>query len=804
MGSLKSLKSVEDACVQYNGPGRLVLRRFLEGVFGVERNGDLSLDDFRLKGEKAQQREEQQIKAHDIEGFERARSSISSPRRKEEPLFHRESGLDEVEEQNDSAASRSRSQHTTGASTQMFHSNVNEPSTHATVSKTQVIPEGIHYRPFSQFMSAPNLYAASGSGDAQGQRERFYTAEAQPIPAMDPVIPSPSTLRFRDSLPPERSRYHRINPQNKKRKTEEDEADLGKDSATSAKRKRRGSSFSLTRVALCLDGKRQGVCYHLAKCCSISRSTIASRLSSTFSARRIRTNDSEFKQYYANPGMRNTRQASLDISRTSTDSLPTPCTFEQSPEGPESVAIAFLIEAYIQDLSDIDVESRIKGTLPARENERKNFVNASDNRGVSPLHLAVAYGYPGTCALLMENGADPKALTLKGTAIPDFAKPAERLAGRSPDLSLYTRVLHCRMFVREGEQPLAAGRLSRGKVDARKQRKGGKQKQSNRGTISRELFAGSGVERSGLNNQGSGSSASGVSLPSRSMTMESSTATDPISRAFLIGSSTSFGNPGLPRFTDSPVPASIHRNDSGAMSDFRDFAFPNAVNLGAITQVRQMPARRPEPPLSYMWPSVPGADIPSIATPNYSQPYSQPTHSSATFQQANYGLSFDPMYPSTNTGINMTAEFEPPALVQQPGGNQEGYDYGEEFAELLLSQQGHGMTEQWEQWEFGPNWPTTSYVAGSESLPFSESAAYPSQQRSSQIMQVNPHSGQQQVQYGRNTAAQRQNEQQTEPQAQSGVPSEAVDFPPSSAGPSFRHENDENNHAFDWNFDNPL
>ena len=195
------------------------------------------------------------------------------------------------------------------------------------------------------------------------------------------------------------------------------------------KRKRRTLSLSLSDVASQLDGEVRGLYWHIVKQCSISNMTVASRVSSTLSISKIRTEGSEFQLYYDRPGEND----------------------EQQVPAVEAVAVNIMLNARNHSLDDEQVLQNFNDVLPGSEAERRGFVNVKDWRGVTALHLAVAYGYLGTCGLLLKHGADHTAQTVQETHVWHFSKPAEKLAGN--DVRLYARIKVCRVFVRYGYEP---------------------------------------------------------------------------------------------------------------------------------------------------------------------------------------------------------------------------------------------------------------------------------------------------------------------------------------------------------------
>ena len=205
------------------------------------------------------------------------------------------------------------------------------------------------------------------------------------------------------------------------------------------------TSLTLTNMAKWLDGDKKGKHFRIAK-----ERTVSIHKTSTISSRKARTAASEFGQFYHHPGPNQFNPLAPTISTIPSTVF---ANHEIFPVRPEAVAANCLIDAWRHGLEDAVVSHRLETILPGRADERQSFVNAMDEFGASPLHLAVAYGYPRTCTFLLSHGADPEAVTNKGTNIFDFAEPAATLAGE--DLRLYYRILQCRTFVREGQSPPA-------------------------------------------------------------------------------------------------------------------------------------------------------------------------------------------------------------------------------------------------------------------------------------------------------------------------------------------------------------
>ena len=270
-----------------------------------------------------------------------------------------------------------------------------------------------------------------------------------------------ATAVNQQGLPPRQTTIRFHNDQNalehRDRRIPGDEADRKGGKIKGRRRgnaKRRGPSLTLTDVAMFLDGGIKGIHYQVAKV-----NTIRRRMSSA---------TSEFNRFYRRP------------TNTITAPLPTPCPYPLSPSirpvhsqnapRPEAVATNVITAVWAEGLNDIDARKQLEAMLPIRQDELKTFVSAQDDLGASPLHLAVAYGYPHTCQLLLQNGADPNAKTHKGTSIYDFAESAARRTGE--DLKLYFRILHCRKFVCGGRAPPAPRKSNNVKKGPGKRKKG--------------------------------------------------------------------------------------------------------------------------------------------------------------------------------------------------------------------------------------------------------------------------------------------------------------------------------------------
>jgi hypothetical protein len=221
---------------------------------------------------------------------------------------------------------------------------------------------------------------------------------------------------------------------------------------TSKKRKSPIANFNLSGLADALSrldrGRNRTIYHYILKRVSLTKDTIASRLSTGSSITCPRTSSSDFYLYYHSPGM---------VPTTATTSIPNSVQADfseaESEVGSifESPAVNILKQGWFENESDETILSRLENALPSREDERPHFVNAADHRGVTPLHLAPAYGLPKTCGFLVDQHANYRAVTTSGESIKKFTRPAQRLAGN--DIQLYCRIFNCRTFTTMGKAP---------------------------------------------------------------------------------------------------------------------------------------------------------------------------------------------------------------------------------------------------------------------------------------------------------------------------------------------------------------
>jgi hypothetical protein len=133
------------------------------------------------------------------------------------------------------------------------------------------------------------------------------------------------------------------------------------------------------------------------------------------------------------------------VDETGAVSLP-PLLYEDLP------ATSLLILA--RQLPEAKVTVLFQQHLDRHSHDIRAWINQRDERGVSALHLAVAYGFPCVCATLCQLGSNLKARTVQGNSISRFAQAAERSV-RDTDTPLYWRIGHLREWIDAGEVPPA-------------------------------------------------------------------------------------------------------------------------------------------------------------------------------------------------------------------------------------------------------------------------------------------------------------------------------------------------------------
>lgn len=116
------------------------------------------------------------------------------------------------------------------------------------------------------------------------------------------------------------------------------------------------------------------------------------------------------------------------------------------------IAMAALMEAKAASMSDEEAEAHLLSKLEQKADLATSHAN-TDERGVTALHIAAAYGYPRACRYLMGPGPGPfpSIYTKRGSSVCRFARPAQDFVKQ--DNSLYHRILYCRQWICVGRKP---------------------------------------------------------------------------------------------------------------------------------------------------------------------------------------------------------------------------------------------------------------------------------------------------------------------------------------------------------------
>jgi hypothetical protein len=222
---------------------------------------------------------------------------------------------------------------------------------------------------------------------------------------------------------------------------------------TRSHRQGREDTAKLTSEAISekMDALTDGSGYyaHISRAWTLRADTLASRLSSssstfygasTFESSEDNYFDFQFMQK-ANERLRHPRTANSEYKRFYHNEH-----IIQFEDGLPAIHVVL----YARSLPDEEAARMMNCSLAQVSGDKATWINAHDERGVSALHLAVAFGLIAVCASLVKNGADVTAKTHEGTTIARFSKAAERLAS---DERLYFRITHCREWVKQGLAP---------------------------------------------------------------------------------------------------------------------------------------------------------------------------------------------------------------------------------------------------------------------------------------------------------------------------------------------------------------
>lgn len=389
-----TLQNLVKGIQKAKGPGRQFVRRHLAKRFWGSEEAGADLDNARLKGPRLRkQRDQRQRRAHKAWGRQQMTDAQTAYQHQ------------------DHDSGRPRKVAKTNAAQMSNESSVNgNPSHHG---PTNILDFGArslsHGEPTNRF-SATNSVESSDIINAHYQpasASRRFSASTSPVPSQE-------TIRAPDEA-------HTRKPSSYK------------------------GAFDLGTLANELDdGKTNGFYAFCLRCLSFSRSTIASRLSTLASYPCTRTRKSDFYIYYYAKAVQVPDAMLSRPDSTSADNL-------DILDEPATVAVNILMQAWLNGENDEAVSNLLQEACPERKEEQAHFVNVSDHRGVSPLHLATAYGFIKACCFLIGRNADHKARTANKESVYTFARPAKRLAGNNMPLS--NRITVCREHASLGIEP---------------------------------------------------------------------------------------------------------------------------------------------------------------------------------------------------------------------------------------------------------------------------------------------------------------------------------------------------------------
>ena len=369
-------------------------------------------------------------------------------------------------------------------------------------------------------------------------------------------------------------------------------------------------AFSITSVTRRLDDLKiaePGYFTYIGKRCSATAETIASRLSFTRHSRRSSARSSALKGSSVGSGhnadakddhwsrldqtTRSRRTADSEYARFYHDLEPEQFAPQSRPPSARAqqqdtssmplhehpTAVIALMYAKAHSMLDEEAEAHLRNVLPARLDATRIYMKAADQRGVTALHLAVAYGFVRVCGLILEYDTDQVfhlARTNNDTSMYQFAKPAQKLACK--DLKLYCRIAHCRQWVECGKPPPVSS--PQDDRERSNEEKRGSQKRnrvptnSTLATVSETPVADhrSSTRASSLSRQLPSEHTAHALTPTTMMASATSSRTLPV---LVHGATPQYAS----RFTDSPTPSSLRHSFPNGI-DFTDFAQANPSN----------------------------------------------------------------------------------------------------------------------------------------------------------------------------------------------------------------------------------
>ena len=407
-----------------------------------------------------------------------------------------------------------------------------------------------------------------------------------------------------------------------------------------SKKRRLASILSMSSIIRNLDDtgdEEPGYFTHFGKRCSATAQTIASRISSRTQSRTASkesygglstlssdieptsssTLDSEYKRFYDNPTPEQFPEYRHIQQKAGLNEL----TKAALPLSQGRSAVSSIMYAKSQSMSDEQAELHLQTVLPREASAVGGYIDAADERGVTALHLAVAYGYPRVCRFLLQNDANSSALTQAGASVSCFAKPAQNLAGH--DSSLYFHIMHCRQWIEHGgvppvPSPIAPSGHRKDKYQAPRRTA----TNSTLGTVNERPVE---EARASMTSR----------RPMRRPTVEDANPDPPPTGAGPTPGPSSQSSWNLksqpqyaPGFTDSPRTSSVQRNFQHRTQAV-DFASPNFISLGsAVSNLQNSEGTRfaqavSAQPLASVYGVVPLDSTSTLNLPSSIQPSSE-------------------------------------------------------------------------------------------------------------------------------------------------------------------------------------
>ncbi|KAK3713889.1 hypothetical protein LTR37_008139 [Vermiconidia calcicola] len=441
-----------------NGPGRQWVRKRFQEITCTRHLNDLRIGKL---SKYANQRKKEQLAAQEVAEAADSRASHHSTVDPTAPFIHAANHSHEEFAASTGTGSLTKDEPRVGRPMTLDQDGLPHGDVHPNTADYQTAP--CHTQHGTSFASASTLTLAAADGsssptsreDLETPAERMLATEGASKSNIDPVSGGremydgrPKSCIGQKSQISWAPRKRTADPDSKP----ETEAGPGK----YAKKQRLAKLLRISSIGRHLDdltGETSRYYSHIVRRLSNKAETIGSRVSLTAPAstqsrastwralsQPYRTDGSEYKLYYHD----------LPREEFCVHSKPGDSVEEQLISFKSLPAVTAIMRAKSCSLSDAEICSLFNDNLSSQDGDVERYVNRQDSRGVSALHLAVAYGLPHICAILMENKANYRATTKQGTSVSLFAKPAQRLA--SSDIQLYCRISLPRMG---GKRPLA-------------------------------------------------------------------------------------------------------------------------------------------------------------------------------------------------------------------------------------------------------------------------------------------------------------------------------------------------------------